>query len=223
MVANVKAGDHIVCVNNPYSWTHTLITKLLPRFGVTHTFVDGTSINNIAKAIQPNTSLLYLESPNSLTFECQDLEACAKLAKEHGLVTCIDNSYASPLYQNPIQMGIDIVIHTGTKYLNGHSDVVAGVICGTKSMIDRIFQLEYMTFGAILGPHDAAMMIRGLRTLELRLQRSSESCRKIVEFLEQHSKVERVLYPFLPSFPQHELARKQMRGSGRFIFDLLKG
>ena len=110
VVANVKAGDHIICVNNPYSWTQTLLTQFLPRFGVSHTFVDGRDIHEIEAAIRPNTRLLYLESPNSLTFECQDLEACAKLAKANDIITCIDNSYASPLYQNPIKWGIDIVI-----------------------------------------------------------------------------------------------------------------
>lgn len=222
VVANVKAGDHIVCVDSPYSWTKTLLTSLLPRFDVSHTFVDGTDIENIKAAIQPNTTLLYLESPNSLTFECQDLEACAKLAKAHGITTCIDNSYASPLFQNPIALGIDLVIHTGTKYLNGHSDVVAGIICSNQAMIQRIFDLEYMTFGAIISPHDAAMMIRGMRTLELRLKRSQESCQKIVAYLEKHPKVERVLYPFAPSFPQYELARKQMRGAGGLFSVYLK-
>lgn len=214
VLSNVKAGDHIICVNAPYSWTKTLLTELLPRFNISHTFVNGTDINNIRAAIQPNTTLLYLESPNSITFECQDLAACATLAKKHNIITCIDNSYASPLYQNPIKMGIDLVIHTGTKYLNGHSDVVAGVLCGRKSMIQRIFNLEYMTFGTIISPNDAAMMIRGLRTLELRLQRSHESCMKIVQYLEQHPKVEKVLYPYLPSFPQYELVKKQMRSAG---------
>lgn len=214
VLANVKAGDHIICVDAPYSWTKILLTELLPRFDVSHTFVDGTDVNNIEAAIRPNTTLLYLESPNSLTFECQDLEACSAVAKKHNIITCIDNSYASPLYQNPIKMGIDLVIHTGTKYLNGHSDVVAGVICGSSAMIQRIFNLEYMTFGTILSPNDAAMMIRGLRTLELRLARSHESCMKITQYLEGHPKVEKVLYPYLPSFPQYDLVKKQMRSAG---------
>lgn len=222
VLANVKAGDHLICVDSPYSWTKTLITQLLPRFDISHTFVDGRDINNIKAAIQPNTTLLYLESPNSLTFECQDLAACAKLAKAHNITTCIDNSYASPLYQNPHKFGIDLVIHTGTKYLNGHSDVVAGVVCGTKAMIQRIFDLEYMTLGTILPPNDAAMMIRGLRTLELRLQRSHESCIKIVEYLAQHPKVEKVLYPFHPSFPQYDLVKKQMRSAGGLFSVYLK-
>ena len=222
VISNVRAGDHIICVDSPYSWTKTLLQEFLPRFDVSHTFVDGTDIQNIADAIQPNTRLLYLESPNSLTFELQDLEACAQLARKHGIITCIDNSYASPIYQNPISMGIDIVVHTGTKYLNGHSDVVSGVICGTREMIKKIFYLEYMTLGGILGPHDAALVMRGLRTLELRMKRVRESAEKVVAFLENHPKVEKVVYPFSSSFPQYDLAKKQMRGAGGLFSIYLK-
>jgi cystathionine beta-lyase len=222
IIANVKAGDHIICVDAPYSWTKILATKFLLRFDVTHTFVDGRDVRNIEAAIRPNTTLLILESPNSLTFELQDLSACAELAKKHGLVTCIDNSYASPIFQNPIEMGIDLVMHTGTKYLNGHSDAVVGVVCGSKAMIQKIFEVDYMTLGPILSPHDAAMVIRGLRTLELRVKRSNDSAMKITEYLAQHPKVERVLYPFHPSFPQYELARKQMTGAGGLFSVYLK-
>lgn len=222
VIANVKAGDHIVCVEAPYSWTKTLLTKFLPRFGVTHTFVDGRDIRHIEAAIRPNSTLLLLESPNSLTFELQDLRACAALAKKHGLVTAIDNTYASPLYQRPIELGIDISLHTGTKYLNGHSDVVMGVICASKAMTRKIFELDFMTLGPVLSPHDAAMAIRGLRTLELRLKRTDESAARIVDFLANHPKIERVLYPFHPSFPQYELAKKQMTGCGGLFSAYLK-
>lgn len=222
IVSNVKAGDHIICVDSPYSWTKNLIVNWLSKFGVTHTFVDGTNMENIKKAIQENTTLLVLESPNSLTFEIQDLEACAKLAKQNGIITTIDNSYSSPLFQNPIEWGIDIVTHTISKYLNGHSDVVAGVLCSNKKMVRKIFELEYMTFGGILAPHDANLVIRGLRTLELRLNRSFESAMKVARYLEDHPKVEKVLYPFLPSFPQYELAKKQMKGCGGLMSIYLK-
>lgn len=214
ILANVKAGDHVICMKNPYSWISKMMTNFLPKFGVEHTFVDATKIENIENAIRPNTTFLMLESPNSLTFEIQDLKACAALAKKHGITTCIDNSYCSPLYQQPIELGIDISCHTATKYLNGHSDVVAGVICGTKKMIRKIVELEYMTFGPTISPNDAAMIIRGMRTLELRLQRTSESALKIAEWLDTHPKVEKVLHPFLPSFSQHKLAKQQMKGCG---------
>lgn len=222
VMAQVSAGDHVVCVEAPYSWTKILLTKLLPRFGVTCTFIDGRHIENIERAIQPNTRVLYLESPNSLTFELQDLAACAQLAKSRGIITCIDNSYCSPIYQNPIEWGIDLVIHSGTKYLNGHSDVVVGVVCGSKNLIQKIFDTEMMTLGNIISPHDASLVLRGLRTLELRVQRSFESALKIAQYLEQHPKIEKVLYPFLPSFPQYELAKKQMRGAGGLFSVYLK-
>ncbi|MDZ4682805.1 MAG: aminotransferase class V-fold PLP-dependent enzyme, partial [Saprospiraceae bacterium] len=119
VIGNVKAGDHIVCQQGPYSWTSALLRKFLSHFGVEHTFVDGTNIQNIEAALRPNTTVLYLESPNTMTFECQDLAACAVLAKSRGIVTIIDNSYCSPLYQNPAAFGIDVIVHSGTKYLNG--------------------------------------------------------------------------------------------------------
>lgn len=214
VIGNVQAGDHIICQQGPYSWTSALLKKFLARFGVEHTFVDGTDIENIRAAIRPTTRVLYLESPNTMTYECQDLAACAELARAHGIVTMIDNSYSSPLYQNPAAFGIDIVLHSGTKYLNGHSDVVFGVLCAGKSMVKKIFESELMTIGAILGPHDAALVLRGLRTLPLRVQRSSESAQYIIEKLDNHPAVERIWYPFHHSFPQLELAKRQMSGCG---------
>lgn len=222
VVGNVKAGDHVVCVKAPYGWTTKLLTLFLERFDVTHTFVDGTSIAAIEAAIQPNTSLLFLESPNSVTFECQDLRACAALAKSKGIVTAIDNSYASPIYQQPAKLGIDIVLHSGTKYLAGHSDVVVGVLCASRAMVKKIFESEYMTLGAILSPHDAALVIRGLRTLPMRLERSFATAQELVARLEQHPAVERVIYPFAKSFPQYDLATAQMSGAGGLFSVLFK-
>jgi cystathionine beta-lyase/cystathionine gamma-synthase len=214
ILAHCKAGGHVVCVARPYSWTHSILVNYLPRFEVSHTFVDGTDPEQIEAAIQGNTTLLYLESPNSMTFELQDLGACAAIAKRHGIPTCIDNSYASPVFQNPIDFGIDMVVHSGTKYLNGHSDVVFGVLCGSHETIERVFAGEYMTLGGILSPHDASLVIRGLRTLELRMRRTHESALEIARQLEGHPAVGKVLHPWLPSFPQHELALRQMTGAG---------
>jgi cystathionine beta-lyase/cystathionine gamma-synthase len=214
VIGNVAAGDHIVCQQGPYSWTSALLRKFLTRFGVEYTFVDGTSIEKIRAAIRPNTKVLFLESPNTMTFECQDLAACAALAKEFGLVTMIDNSYCSPIYQNPAQFGIDIVLHSGTKYINGHSDVVVGVLCATQAMCKKIFESELMTLGGVISPHDAALVIRGLRTLPLRVQRSHDSAAYIIEKLTNHPKVERIWWPFHDSFPQLTLAKQQMRGCG---------
>ena len=222
ILSQVQKGGHIVCVEAPYSWTHKLVVDYLPKFGVDYTFVDGRNLEAIEAAIQPNTSLLYLESPNTATFDLQDLKACADIAKKHGIITAIDNSYSSPIFQRPIEFGIDIVIHSGTKYLNGHSDVVVGVVCSSSKIIDKMFQEEFMTLGGILSPHDASLVIRGLRTLSLRMSQSNQSGQKIVAFLENHPKVEKVLYPFSPSFPQYELAKKQMSGAGGLFSILLK-
>jgi cystathionine beta-lyase/cystathionine gamma-synthase len=214
VIGNVSAGDHIVSVKAPYSWTLALMNKFLTRFGVTTTWVDGTDLNAIENAIRPNTKVLYLESPNTLTFDIQDLSACADIAKRHNLVSIIDNSHCSPLFQRPIEHCIDIVVHSATKYLNGHSDVVAGVLCGESKMVKKIFDSELMTIGAIISPHDANLMIRGLRTLELRLKRSDESCKIIVEALQKHPKIKKVYYALDEASPQYLVAKKQMTGNG---------
>ncbi len=214
VISNVNAGDHIVCVKSPYSWTNMLLTKFLTRFGVTTTFVDGTDAANFEKAMQPNTKVMFLESPNSQTFELQDLASCAAICKKQGIVSIIDNSYCSPIYQKPIEFGIDIVVHSATKYLNGHSDVVAGVICSTSSMIQKIFDNEQMCLGAIISPHDANLIIRGLRTLPLRMKKSDESAKKVIEWLKTQPKVKKIYYPFLEDTPQYHLAKQQMSGCG---------
>lgn len=217
VLSQVGAGDHVLCVKHPYSWTKTLMRKFLPRFGVDVTMVDGSDIENFRAAILPNTKLIYLESPTSFTFELQDLAAVAAIAKQHGCSTIIDNSFASPLHQNPIEFGIDLVVHSCTKYIGGHSDVMGGIVCGSRESIYKIFKGEFMTLGAVMSPHDAWLFIRGLRTLPVRMERVAASTRKVVDFLADHPKVERVLFPFLPTHPQHALAQRQMHNnSGQF-------
>lgn len=218
----VKGGDHVVCVQKPYSWTNTLISSYLAKYGVKSTFVDGTNEQNIFAAIRENTVLVYLESPNSLTFELQNITAITNYCRERGITTIIDNSYCSPLNQSPSEIGVDIVVHSATKYINGHSDVVAGVVASTKERISKMMAEEYMTIGSIIGAHDAWLMIRGLRTLELRVNRSSSSAQQIAEWLEQHPKVEQVLYPTLKSNPQYDLAMKQMKQGGGLLSVKLK-
>jgi cystathionine beta-lyase len=213
----MKSGEHIICIEKPYSWTRTLVAEILPRFGISYSFVDGTDIEAIRQAVQPNTTFMYLESPNSMTFELQDLAACAAIAKENGIATLIDNTNCTPLFQKPANLGIDLVMHTGTKYLNGHSDVVCGVICGSRKNIEKIFHAGYMTFGNIISPHDAWLIMRGLRTFELRVKRSFESALKIAQWLEKQPKVRQVLFPMLPSFPQYELVKKQMKGCAGLV------
>ncbi len=214
VIAQVKAGDHIVCVQSPYSWTYKLLHQFLPRFGVKTTFVNAQKIETIEAAIKENTKVLYLESPNSMTFELQDLKQCAQLAKKRGLVSIIDNSHASPYYQNPADFGIDLILHSGTKYLNGHSDVVFGVVCGNHTQIRKIFESEFMTLGAIMSPLEAAMVLRGLRTFPLRMEQSNKTAFALAKWLETQPKVKKVYHPLLPNSPQIELANAQMRGAG---------
>jgi cystathionine beta-lyase/cystathionine gamma-synthase len=210
----VKAGDHIVSIQKPYSWTNKLLNKLLANYGVETTMIDGRDVENFKNAIKSNTKLFVLESPNSQTFELQDLSAIAILAKQYGIQTICDNSYSTPLYQQPCLLGIDMVAHSASKYLSGHSDVVAGVLCASKASIQKIFESEFMTLGGIVSPNDAWLILRGLRTLPIRLKASDESAAKVVAFLEQHPKIEKVHYPFASKFPQLELAKKQMKGCG---------
>ena len=214
VIAFTKAGDHVVCVQKPYSWTKKLLSELLVRFGVETTFVDGTDAENYLRACRPNTTFFITESPNSLTFELQDLRAVAAIAQERGIITLCDNSYNSPLFQNPIDLGIDLVAHSGTKYLNGHSDVVCGVLAGSAAHMRQVMSREFMTLGAAPSPHDAWLLMRGLRTLELRVNRSADNAEQVARFLEAHPKVKRVHWPFLESHPQHALARRQMKRCG---------
>ncbi len=218
----VQAGDHVVSVQKPYSWTYKLLSNMLSRYGVETTYIDGRDTENYTRAIQPNTKLFILESPNSMTFELQDIEAVCKIAKAHGITTLIDNSYASPLNQKPLDMGCDLVVHSATKYLNGHSDAIIGVLCGSRKKCEKIFMSEYMTLGGAVSPHDAWLMIRGLRTLPIRMERIAATTPKIVEYLANHPKVEKILYPFHPSFPQYDLAIKQLKAPAGQFSILLK-
>ncbi len=213
----VKSGDHVVCVQKPYSWTNNLLSKYLVKYGVTHTFVSGGEAADFEKALQPNTKLIYLESPNSLTFELQNIEAIAKLAKSKNITTIIDNSYNSPLNQNPITMGMDLVVHSGSKYINGHSDVICGVVCGSHERIMKMMAEEYMTIGSCISPQDAGLILRGLRTIELRVNQSAKSAQKVSDFLEKHPKIKQLNYPFSSKNPQLELAKKQMKQGGGLL------
>src|SRR5450631_2682099 len=217
VMASVSAGDHVICVHKPYSWTRSLLKDLLARFGVTHTFIDGTDIANFEQALTPATKLIVLESPNSMTFEMQDLAAVAQLARAHGIRTLCDNSYASPLNQSPIALGIDMVAHSATKYLNGHSDVVAGALCASERIIRDVFRGPYMTCGAVLAPQDAWLLIRGLRTLPIRMQRVAETARQVLAFLEGHVRIEKVYYPHATSHPQFSLTQTQMHGASGLL------
>jgi cystathionine beta-lyase/cystathionine gamma-synthase len=213
VLANVKAGDHIVSVSRPYTWAQRMFDIILPRFGVTTTYIDGGRIEDFERAILPATSLIYLESPNSWDFRLQDLAAVAELARAEGIVTIVDNSYCTPIYQRPIRMGIDITMQTATKYIGGHSDTIGGVLCGTRAMMKKIFDSEYLNIGSGIQPFNAWLLIRGLRTLPARLERISRTTRDVLHFLQGHPRVEKLLFPLDEGFPQIELARRQMQGA----------
>jgi len=217
----LKTGDHVIVVENAYNWTENLFKNFLPKYGITTTFVDGKDIKNFENSINAETKLILLESPSTLVYELQDIKKVAVLAKKHGIITLMDNSYCSPLYQQPISLGIDLVAQSATKYIGGHSDVIAGVLTGSNALISKIFDNEYMNLGPTLSPQSAWLLIRGLRTLPLRLQRSFESAKVITEWLTRHPAVEEVIWPFSPNFKQVELAHEQMKGcGGLFSFSL---
>jgi cystathionine beta-lyase/cystathionine gamma-synthase len=222
ILALLNQGEHAVVVENPYSWTIKLFNNFLPKFGITATFVDGSEVKNIENAIRPNTKLIYLESPNTFSYELQDLKAVSNLAKSKGILTMTDNSYCGPLYQQPISLGIDLVAQSATKYLGGHSDIVAGVVTGSKQLINKIFDNEFMNIGPALSPHSAWLLIRGLRTLPLRMQRSFETAKTITAWLQKHPAVDKILWPFSPDFKQSELAHQQMQGCGSMFSFTLK-
>lgn len=218
----VKAGDHIVTLKNIYGPANSFInTFLKEKCNISVTYIDGTQIENFENAIQDNTTLFYLESPASLTYELQDLQAVSALAKKHHIKTVIDNTWASPIFQKPIELGIDIEVHSASKYLCGHSDVVAGVVIGKASDLDEMLTQEHALLGAKMAPFEGWLILRSLRTLHLRMRAHQELTLALATYLENHDKVRQVLYPGLPSFPQYELACRQMSGfSGLLSIEL---
>lgn len=222
VLANVKSGDHIVSVKEPYTWARKMFEDILPRFNVTHTYIDGTEIKNFEQAIQPNTTVIYLESPNSWSYALQDLKAVADLARKKNIITICDNSYCTPVYQKPIELGIDLVLQSATKYIGGHSDTVAGVLCGTKKMIERIFNSEYLNIGSGIQPFNAWLLIRGLRTLPARLERITKTTLSVIDFLKKNERVEQVIFPLDKDFPQYSLAQHQMKGACGLLTFIIK-
>lgn len=218
----IKAGDHIICVKSVYGPTNNFISKYLKeKFNIEATYVEGDDLEEIKRAIHENTKVIYLESPGSVTFKIQDLKSIAKIAKSNDIKTIIDNTWATPLYQNPLSMGIDVVVHSVSKYLSGHSDVVAGVVISSEKVINDITAFEFSLLGGKIAPFEAWLILRGLRTLSIRMERHSKSAMEIAKFLQSHPKVNKVNFPGLESFPQHELARKQMKNfSGLLSFEI---
>lgn len=222
VLANVKAGDHIVSVQRPYTWVQRMFDCILPRFGVTTTYIDGTSIEHWERATLPNTTFYYLESPNSWEFQLQDIASVAQLARSRNIVTLIDNSFCTPLYQQPIALGIDMAMQTATKYISGHSDTLGGVLSGSSGMMKKIFDSEYLNIGSGIQPFNAWLLLRGLRTLRPRLHRITSTTAEVHAFLKQHPLIQEVIFPLDPTFPQYELAKKQMKGACGLMTVVLK-
>ncbi len=221
----LKAGDHVISSRTIYGCTHELFEFGLPRFGVDVTFVDMTDPENVRKAMKPNTRLVFVETPANPNLILNDIEAVSAIAHENGnCLVMADNTFASPYLQQPLALGADIVVHSATKYLNGHGDVIAGFVAGKKELMDEIrgAGLKYMT-GAALAPFDAFLIIRGLKTLDMRMERHCDNGEAIAAFLEAHPAVEKVYYPGLKGFPQLELARKQMKRPGAIISFEVRG
>ena len=197
---------------------------ILPRFGITTTYVDGRDTKNFEEAIKPYTALIYLESPNSWTYELQNLKEIAALARSKNIVTMIDNSYCTPLYQRPIELGIDLSMQTATKYISGHSDTLGGVLSGSHAMMKKIFDSEYLNVGSGISPFNAWLLIRGLRTLPARLEKITRTTTEVISFLKSHPKIDQVIFPLDASFPQYSLAKVQMSGAcGLLTFTLKNG
>jgi cystathionine beta-lyase len=213
----LQSGDHVVAVRDLYSVSFRFLSTFAPRYGIEHTLVDGIEVDEIRAALRPTTRVLYLESPTSWTFRLQDLAACAALARERGITTIIDNSWATPIFQRPIELGIDVVVHSASKYLSGHSDVVAGAVVSTTRIIHEIFQHEHAILGGAIGPFEAWLLVRGLRTLPVRMPVHQAGALAVAGFLAHHPRVRAVHYPGLDTHPQYALGRRQMSGASGLL------
>ena len=222
----LKAGDHIVTDKTLYGCTFALMCHGLTRFGIDVTFVDTSNLDEVKNAMKENTRVVYLETPANPNLKIVDIEALAKIAHTNpNTLVIVDNTFATPYMQKPLTLGADIVVHSVTKYINGHGDVIAGLVITNKALADQIrfVGLKDMT-GAVLGPQDAYYIIRGMKTFEIRMERHCKNARKVVEFLNNHPKIERVYYPGLETHPGYEIAKKQMKDFGAMIsFELKRG
>ena len=214
--ALLKSGDHIVAQRDIYGGSTKFLSQWLPKFGIETTFVDTTEYDQHEKAIRPNTKLLYLESPTNPTVRVVDLKRVAAIAKRHNLVSMIDSTFATPINCRPAEFGLDLVMHSGTKYFGGHSDLIAGVVAGRADLIEKIHSTR-TTLGGCMDPHAAWLLLRGIKTVAVRVERQNQSALRIAQFLKQHPNVRRVHYPFLEDHPQRALAQQQMHGGGGIV------
>ena len=220
----VQSGDHIVASNYLYSATNTLCAKYLPKFGVQTSFVDTSNPKNVERAIQENTKLVYIETPSNPALQITDIKAVTTLSKQAGLLSLIDNTFATPFNQKPISLGLDLVIHSATKFLCGHGDAMGGAVVGKKDLIEQITKGMHRDLGGAISPFNAWLIARGIKTLSVRMERHNRNALEVARFLQKHPKVERVYYPGLPEHPGHEIAKRQMVGfSGVLSFEVKGG
>ena len=213
----LQSGDHVIVTDNTYGGTYRLFERVLRKYQLDFTYVDTSDVAQIEAAVRPSTKMLFVETPTNPVLRLTDLEAACRAAHAHGIVVVVDNTFASPYVQQPIAFGADLVVHSTTKFLNGHSDSVGGIVVATRD--DHVEWLKFVqnAEGAILGPMDAWLVLRGTKTLPIRMERHNANAQALAEFLAEHPRVRHVHYPGLPSHPQHDLARRQMRGFGGLI------
>jgi methionine-gamma-lyase len=219
----VKAGDHVVAARSLYGATYDFLNRILPTLGVSTTFVQSTRSEDFEKAIRPTTRLIYLETPSNPVLEILDIAALAGIARSHGIPSMMDNTFASPVLQQPLKLGVTVVVHAATKYLCGHGDAMGGAVIGPQDYINHLNLDILRDFGGVMSPFNAWLILRGIHTLHLRVPAQCANAEKIAEFLAQHPKVEHVNYPGLPTHPGHDLAKRQMKGFGAMMSFEVKG
>jgi cystathionine beta-lyase/cystathionine gamma-synthase len=216
IMALLKSGDHIVAQRDIYGGANKFLSQWLPKLGIETSFVDTTDYDQHARAIRPNTRLLYLESPTNPTLRVVDFAKVIAIAKQNNLLTMIDSTFGTPINQHPAAFGFDLIMHSGTKYLAGHSDLICGVVAGRRELMETIWQTR-TTLGNCMDPHASWLLVRGLKTLAVRVARQNDNAQRVAEFLSDHAKVRAVHYPFLKSHPQYAVAREQMSGGGGMV------
>ncbi|MCM3360791.1 bifunctional cystathionine gamma-lyase/homocysteine desulfhydrase [Niallia sp. Sow4_A1] len=216
-----KKGDHILLTDDVYGGTFRVMTKVLNKFGIEASFVDTSDIINIKEAIKENTVALYIETPTNPLLKITDIEATSHVAKENGLFTIVDNTFSTPYWQTPLTLGADIVLHSATKYLGGHSDVVSGLVVVKDEKLGEDLHFVQNSTGGVLGPNDSWLLIRGMKTLGIRMEEHESNTKQIVSFLEEHPAISKVYYPGLSTHPNHEISKKQALGFGGMVsFDV---
>lgn len=219
----LKAGDHVLCCDDVYGGTFRIFDKVFTRLGIEFTFTDFSDLKKTEAAFRPNTKIMWMETPTNPMLKILDIAALSELARKRNVITVVDNTFMSSYFQKPLQLGADLVVHSVTKYMNGHSDVVGGVLATHHTELYQQLKFLQNAIGAVPAPMDCFLVMRGLKTLHVRMERHAQNAMEIARFLEQHPKIERVIYPGLESHPQHALARKQMSGFGGMITFFIRG